>query len=166
MSKIGSAKITLLLFNRKKIRFSDTFWGNSCILKYHVSFDSVAVTAQALDFFFSSPPINKSNRCQMFMMFAEYFRRARGSLCVWKPLRSDTNVPVSCRILFFFLLLLKLDLQFLGELTVLSVARTTIWSVCGKLKRRQSWVRSIESPTCFSVRWMDPSINCWSHNAL
>lgn len=40
---------------------------------------------------------------------------------------------------------------FLGELTVLSVARTTIWCLCGNLNRRQNRVRSIESPAGFSV---------------
>lgn len=89
----------------------------------------------------------------------------------WSSLYTETFAVLhkcSCELspIFFFLLLLKLDLPFLGELTVLSVAGTKIWSVCCKLKRRQSWVRSIESSTCFSVLWMHPCSNFWNYNAL
>lgn len=82
-----------------------------------------------------------------------------GSLCAGKPSRFESRRCRERRVFpFFFLpppLLLKLDLQFLGELTVLSVARTTIWSVRSELKRRRSWVRSIESPTYLCALWME-----------
>lgn len=119
---------------------------------------------------------NTGNRCQTFAVLCWII--SSGSLCAGKPSRFEPRRSWERRVFPFFpapppppLLLLKLDLQFLGELTVLSVARTTIWSVRSELKRRRSWVRSIESPTYLCALWMEPPptpppVNFHSHNVL
>lgn len=130
---------------------------NSWILKYGVSqFYSAKKTFQI---FFKHA--DKQRQQVPSFTVPRISEESSGSLCaqtsaVWH--KRSWGLPAY----FSSLLLLKLDLPFLGELTVLSVARTTIWSVRSKLMRRRSWVRSIESPTYLSARWIDPSGNFWS----
>lgn len=65
----------------------------------------------------------------------------------------------------FFLPLLKLDPLFLGELTVLSVARTTIWSVCSELKRKVECGQLNPSHVPLWVGWISFR-NVWRHNVI